>query len=174
VFILLTLEEIAKRAAREANSDTRVYVSPDLIPDLRPFLKNRVQIVSCDNGMPDVDIAFVKAIRVCTRGDILEPSEITNVNPCQTTHIPSCKAKRIVVLMPSTQQHSDILVHCQKPKMGNESINNCRIITELAVLDITQEGVVIREVAPGTSAKGVQEITPVPLWAGPDLDEIKF
>jgi hypothetical protein len=44
-----------------------------------------------------------------------------------------------------------------------------RIITDLGVLDVTAEGLVLRELAPGISARTVQEHSEVPLLAGPDL-----
>ncbi|MFW5925988.1 MAG: hypothetical protein ACOCV4_07460 [Myxococcota bacterium] len=44
-----------------------------------------------------------------------------------------------------------------------------RVVSELAVIDLTDEGPVVREVAPGTSAREVQAVSEPTLWAEPDL-----
>lgn len=44
-----------------------------------------------------------------------------------------------------------------------------RVVSELAVIDLTDEGPVVREVAPGTSAREVQAVSEPTLWADPDL-----
>ena len=49
-----------------------------------------------------------------------------------------------------------------------------RILTELACIDVTPEGLVLREVAPGCSARDVQERTEPTLKVASDLAEITF
>jgi 3-oxoacid CoA-transferase subunit B len=49
-----------------------------------------------------------------------------------------------------------------------------QIITELASIDVTPEGLVLREVAPGVSAREIQEKTEPRLLVGPDLREMTF
>ncbi len=48
-----------------------------------------------------------------------------------------------------------------------------RIITDLACIDVTDEGLVLREVAPGVSAREVQEKTEPTLKVAPDLATMK-
>ncbi len=46
------------------------------------------------------------------------------------------------------------------------------VITDLGVIDVSAERWVLVEIAPGFSAREVQAITGVPLWACPDLAEV--
>ena len=47
-----------------------------------------------------------------------------------------------------------------------------RIISALAVIDVTQDGLVVREIAPGISAREVQQASGATLLAEPGLAEI--
>ena len=49
-----------------------------------------------------------------------------------------------------------------------------RIITDLAVIDVTPESLLLREVAKGVSAREVQEKTAAPLRVSSELCEIEF
>lgn len=49
-----------------------------------------------------------------------------------------------------------------------------RIYTDMAVIDVTPEGLVLRETAPGMSAAAVQEKTAAPLIVAPDCREMSI
>jgi acyl CoA:acetate/3-ketoacid CoA transferase beta subunit len=49
-----------------------------------------------------------------------------------------------------------------------------RIITDLALIDITDRGPVLRELAPGVNAREVQGVTGTLLLVGPDLSEMEL
>nr|WP_273833163.1 CoA transferase subunit B [Pseudalkalibacillus sedimenti] len=68
-------------------------------------------------------------------------------------------AKRIVVIMDHVNKNGEpkILNSCSLPLTGKGVVN--RIITERAVLDITVEGLVLKEVAAGYSIEQIQEST---------------
>jgi 3-oxoacid CoA-transferase subunit B len=63
-----------------------------------------------------------------------------------------------------------ILPRCTLPLTGAGVID--RIITDIAVIDITPDGLVLREVAPGWSAAEVQNLTGAPLATEGDIATI--
>jgi 3-oxoacid CoA-transferase subunit B len=63
-----------------------------------------------------------------------------------------------------------ILKDCELPLTGRSVVH--RIITDLAVIDITEKGLVLRELAPGVSAREVQEKTQPTLLVPPDVKEM--
>src|SRR6202142_1526949 len=78
-------------------------------------------------------------------------------------------AKRVVVIMEHAAKDGapKILTECNLPLTGRRVVH--RIITDLALIDVTADGLVLREVAAGISAREVQERTEPTLRVGPDL-----
>ena len=68
-------------------------------------------------------------------------------------------AKRVIVAMEHTTRTGQpkIRRRCELPLTGRAVVD--RIITELAVIDVTGEGLVLRELSPGYSAEDVQRVT---------------
>ncbi|SAL05708.1 3-oxoacid CoA-transferase subunit B [Caballeronia calidae] len=68
-------------------------------------------------------------------------------------------ARRVVVLMEHTTRTGEmkILRRCALPLTGAGVVN--RIITDLAVIDVTDEGLVVKELAPGVSREELQART---------------
>jgi 3-oxoacid CoA-transferase subunit B len=83
-------------------------------------------------------------------------------------------AKRVVVIMDHAAKGGapKILNQCALPLTGRGVVH--RIITDLAVIDVTPEGLVLRELAPGVSAREIQEKTEPTLHIPSDIFEMSF
>ncbi len=78
-------------------------------------------------------------------------------------------ARRVVVTMEHTTKQGapKILKRCTLPLTGREVVD--LIITEMAVIRVTQEGLVLEEIAPGLKVEDVQQATEPKLMVSPAL-----
>jgi 3-oxoacid CoA-transferase subunit B len=83
-------------------------------------------------------------------------------------------ARRVIVAMEHATKDGQpkILKQCNLPLTGVEVVD--LIVTELAVIEVTPEGLVLREVAPGTTPQEVQRLTEPILLIPHDLKTIKI
>jgi len=65
-----------------------------------------------------------------------------------------------------------IVKQCTYPLTGLACVDT--IVTDLAVIDVRAEGLVLREVAPGWTPEEVQKLTGAPLIARGRVPEIRF
>jgi 3-oxoacid CoA-transferase subunit B len=78
-------------------------------------------------------------------------------------------AKRVIIAMEHTTKEGEakIVKTCTLPLTGVGVVN--MIVTELAVIEITPQGLVLREVTPGVSPEAVQKVTEPTLRLAPDM-----
>jgi 3-oxoacid CoA-transferase subunit B len=78
-------------------------------------------------------------------------------------------SKRVVVSMTHVNRAGEpkILKECKLPLTGKTCVH--RIITDLAVIDVTKDGLVLREIAPSTTIEEVIEKTEAELIVDRDL-----
>ena len=81
-------------------------------------------------------------------------------------------ARRVIVAMEHATKDGrpKILKRCSLPLTGEGVVNT--IVTEFAVIDVTPQGLLLREIASGMTVEALQKVTEPKLRASPDLKTI--
>jgi 3-oxoadipate CoA-transferase beta subunit len=116
-----------------------------------------------------LDICVLGAFQVSARGDLANwhtgaPDAIPAVGGAMDLAI---GAKRVFVMMEHQTKDgsSKVVQECSYPLTGVACVS--RIYTDLAVLDVTANGLVVREIIDGLTFEELQRITGVPLTYEP-------
>jgi len=120
-----------------------------------------------------IDVTVLGALQVSEKGDLanwyIPERGIGNVGGAMDLAV---GAKRVIVAMEHTdpQGRPKIVKECTYPLTAKECVD--LIVTDLGVIDVTKEGLVLREIAPGWTFEEVQALTEATLRPAADLKEV--
>ncbi len=120
-----------------------------------------------------VDITVLGVVQVSEKGDLanytIPGKQIGSLGGGQD--LAFC-AKKVIALTTFTTKEGDakVVKECTQPLTAPRCVD--RIISDIAVLDVTPEGLVLREVAPGWTAEEVQALTDAKIIVPPDVEEM--
>jgi len=120
-----------------------------------------------------VDVTVLGAMQVDVKGDLANWSIPGKLTPGMGGAMDLLTgAKRVVLAMEHTAKgNHKILNECNLPLTAKGQVNT--IVTEMGVMDITNEGIVLKEINPIFTVDQVQEATEVKLIIADDLCDMK-
>jgi 3-oxoacid CoA-transferase subunit B len=124
-----------------------------------------------------IDVAVMGALQINDRGDYAGWS-----NPARGLFVGNiggsmdlcAGAKKLFIAMEHTTRDGEYKVVKDLSYPATALGRVSMLFTDLAVIEITPKGMVLKEVAPGITAKDVQSVTEPKLILSPDLKEIQF
>ena len=126
-----------------------------------------------------MDVAVLGALQVSEKGDLAGwqnperglPENIGNIGGSMDLAV---GAKKVIIAMMHTTNDGEYKIRkqCTYPLTAQGVVD--LIITDLAVIEVTDKGLVLKEVAPGLTADDIQSVTEPRLIISPDFKEIQL
>ena len=120
-----------------------------------------------------IDLAILGAMEVDEKGNLANwmiPGKMVK-GMGGAMDLVTCGTRLVITMEHTTKDgRPKILKRCTLPLTGEGVVN--RIITEMAVIDVTSEGLVLKELAADTTFEAVQSVTEPSLIRSPDSKAI--
>ncbi len=167
---VVTAEESEEKADIDLVNASGQYVTP--LPGMC-FFHHADSFLMIRGG--HIDITMLGVLQVSRRGDLANwmfPERgVGNIGGGMDL---AFNAKRVIALTEHNTKDGKpkIVEQCTIPLTAPECVD--LIITDLAVIEVTKEGLVLKEVAPGWTAEEVQSLTEPKLIVAADLKKIEL
>lgn len=167
---VVTAEEFEDKADIDLVNASGQYVTP------RPgmcFFHHADSFLMIRGG--HIDITVLGVIEVSERGDLANwmfPGRgVGNIGGGMDL---AFNAKRVICATEHTTKDGKpkIVKQCSVPLTAPQCVN--LIVTDIVVIEVTEEGLLLKEIAPGWTVEEVQAVTEPKLTVAEDLREISF
>lgn len=121
-----------------------------------------------------IDVAILGGMQVSEKGDLanwkVKDVKLGSIGGAMDIAI---GAKQVFIAMTHTSKNGEIKIvnKLDYPVTALRCVN--RIYTDMAVIDVTRDGLVLREITPGFTVEDVQKVTEPKLIVAEDLREIE-
>ncbi|MBN2317598.1 MAG: 3-oxoacid CoA-transferase subunit B [Acidobacteria bacterium] len=125
-----------------------------------------------------IDVTVMGAFQVNETGDFaswMNPSRgLNGVGNIGGSMDLAASARKLFIAMDHTTRDGDpkLVRELTYPATARKKVH--KIFTDLAVLDVTPEGLLLREIYPGLTVEDIQSVTEPTLLVSPDLKEIEL
>jgi 3-oxoacid CoA-transferase B subunit len=121
-----------------------------------------------------LDLTILGGLQVSERGDLANwraPHLFTSIGGAMDL---AASIKKVIVCMTHVTRNNEYKVvrKCAFPLTARQCVD--LIVTDIAVIEVTKEGLVLKEIAPDWTAEEVQVLTEPELILAPDLKEIEL
>lgn len=167
---VVTAEEMEEKADIDLVNASGQYVTP--LPGMC-FFHHADSFAIIRGG--HVDITVLGVLEVSEKGDLANwmfPGRgVGNIGGGMDL---TFNAKKVIAATEHTTKDGKpkIVKECSVPLTAPECVN--LVVTDIAVIEVTGEGLLLKELAPGWTAEEVQKLTEPKLIIAPDLKEIEL
>ncbi|MBI62925.1 MAG: succinyl-CoA--3-ketoacid-CoA transferase [Chloroflexi bacterium] len=117
-----------------------------------------------------IDISVLGGLQVSNKGDLanwmIESRGIGSIGGAMDL---VAGAKQVIITMEHVTKNNEfkILEKCNYPLTGKKCVN--KIVTDIAVMDVIKQGLLLREIAPGWNYEMIQSLTGAKLIKNKDI-----